>query len=86
MDIIRILFFDMEFANGKVKGSVYSIGYMITDEEFRILTPPTDLLISPECEWNDYVKEHILAYPIEKVESAPAFHACYEQISAQPLA
>lgn len=82
VDIIRILFFDMEFANGKVKGSVYSIGYMITDEEFRILTPPTDLLIAPECEWNDYVKEHILAYPIEEVEAAPAFSACYEQISA----
>lgn len=80
MGIIRILFFDMEFANGKVKGSVYSLGYMITDEEFRVLTPPTDLLIAPECEWNDYVKEHILAYPIETVESSPTFPTLYGQI------
>lgn len=79
---MKLLFFDMEFANGQVKGSVYSLGYLITDETFKILTPPTDLLISPECEWNDYVREHILAYPMEEVEAAPAFPSHYEKISA----
>ena len=78
---MKLLFFDMEFANGKVKGSVYSLGYMITDENFCVLTPPTDVLISPECEWNAYVKEHILAYPCEQVEEAPPFPLLYEQIS-----
>ncbi len=82
MGAIRILFFDMEFANGQVKGSVYSFGYLITDAEFNVLTPPTDLLLSPECEWNAYVREHILAYPIEEVEAAPAFPARYEEIAA----
>lgn len=81
VSVIRILFFDMEFANGKVKGSVYSLGYLITDGEFRVLTPTTDLLIAPECEWNGYVREHILSYPLEEVETAPAFPARYAQIS-----
>lgn len=78
---MKLLFFDMEFANGQVPGSVYSFGYVTTDEEFRILTPPEDILISPECEWNEYVKENILAYPEEQVEAADAFPALYERLS-----
>lgn len=71
----------MEFANGKVKGSVYSLGYMITDEHFCVITPQTDLLIAPECEWNSYVRDHILAYPQKEVEEAPPFPERYEKIS-----
>lgn len=78
---MKLLFFDMEFANGKVTGSIYSIGYLVTDESFRVLVPPTDLLISPECAWNSYVEEHILAYPKEDVEAAPNFPSRYEQLS-----
>jgi len=72
----------MEFANGRVKGSVYSIGYLITDENFAILEPPTDLLINPDCEWNTYVLENILAYPMERIESAPKFPDVYESVRA----
>ncbi|MBQ9773838.1 MAG: 3'-5' exonuclease [Clostridia bacterium] len=79
---MKLLFFDMEFANGQVPGSIYSFGYLVTDEEFRILTPPTDLCINPECQWNAYVEEHILAYPKETVEASPAFPALYERIKA----
>lgn len=78
--IIRLLFFDMEFANGQVLGSVYSFGYLVTDEQFRILIPPTDLCINPECKWNEYVEKNILAYPKEEIECAPAFPECFEQI------
>ena len=77
---MRILFFDMEFANGKVGGSIYSIGYLITDEDFEVLVPPTDVLINPECEWNEYVKENILAYPLEQVETAPPFSGVYADV------
>ena len=77
---MRILFFDMEFANGKVGGSIYSIGYLITDEDFEVLVPPTDVLINPECEWNEYVKENILAYPLEQVEAAPPFSGVYADV------
>lgn len=79
---MKLLFFDMEFANGQVKGSIYSFGYLITDESFEILTPPTDLLINPECPWNEYVEQNILAYPKERIDQAPAFPARYEEIKA----
>lgn len=79
---MKILYFDMEFANGQVPGSIYSIGYVVTDEEFRILTPPTDLCIRPECEWNEYVEQNILAYPKEDVEASPSFAERYDEIKA----
>ena len=77
---MRILFFDMEFADGKVPGSVYSIGYVVTDGKFRIKTPATDLLINPESSWNFYVKKNILAYPIDEVLAAPAFPKHYKKL------
>ncbi len=78
MKKVKILFFDMEFANGQVPGSIYSIGYLVTDECFEILVPQTDLLINPECQWNEYVEKNILAYPKEEVEAAPAFPVHYD--------
>ena len=74
---MKLLFFDMEFANGQVPGSIYSIGYMMTDEHFQVLLPQTDLLMNPDCAWNEYVEENILAYPKEEVEAAPIFPAHY---------
>lgn len=77
---MKLLFFDMEFANGQVKGSIYSIGYTVTDEEFRTLVPPTDILIDPDASWNSYVEENILAYPKETVEAAPKFFEQYQAV------
>lgn len=77
---MKLLFFDMEFADGRVPGSIYSLGYTVTDEEFVILTPPTDLLIHPESTWNEYVEKNILAYPKEEVEASPNFAQRYEEI------
>lgn len=79
---MRFLFFDMEFANGQVPGSIYSLGYVITDEEFCVLEEPRDLLIDPECQWNAYVEQNILAYPKEKVEEAPSFPEVYGEVRA----
>ncbi len=70
---MKLLFFDLEFANSQIPGSVYSLGYLITDESFQILMPPTDLCIAPECIWNEYVEKNILAYPKQEVESSPPF-------------
>ena len=70
----------MEFADGKVPGSVFSFGYVVTDGNFKIKTPPTDILINPESSWNQYVKRNILAYPIEQVNAAPNFAAHYKKI------
>ena len=77
---LKLLFFDMEFANGKIPGSVFSFGYVITDEEFNILSGPTDICINPDCEWNAYVADKILAYPMETIKASPLFPDCYEQI------
>lgn len=77
---MKILFFDMEFANGKVPGSVYSFGYVRTDKKFKLTEPQTDLLINPDCEWNDYVRQHILAYPMATVRQASLFPAYYKRM------
>ena len=79
---MKLLFFDMEFADGKVPGSIYSFGYMMTDDAFEILVPPTDLLINPESTWNEYVEKNILAYPKEEVEASPSFAARYGELKA----
>ena len=79
---MKLLFFDMEFANGKIPGSVFSLGYVMTDEDFNILSDPTDICINPDCEWNSYVADKILAYPMETIEASPLFPACYEKIRA----
>ena len=79
---MKLLFFDMEFANGKVPGSIYSLGYLMTDENFEIIRPQTDLIINPDSTWNDYVAKNILAYPMEVFDGAPKFPEVYEEIKA----
>ena len=79
---MRFLFFDMEFANGQIPGSIYSIGYLMTDESFQVLLPLRDELINPDCVWNEYVEQNILAYPKEEVEKAPAFPERYASLKA----
>lgn len=77
---MKLVFFDMEFANGKIPGSVYSFGYVQTNEHFKLTEPQTDLLMNPECSWNDYVRQHILAYPMATVKSAAGFPSYYKRI------
>ncbi len=77
---MKIVFFDMEFANGKIPGSVYSLGYVQTNQAFKLTEPQTDLLMNPDCPWNDYVRSHILAYPMRVVREASLFPAYYKRI------
>ena len=77
---MKILFFDMEFANGKVPGSIYSFGYVLTDSKFRLVHPQTDILMNPECVFNDYVRKNILAYSLSTVKSASTFPAYYKRL------
>ena len=79
---MNMLFFDMEFADGRVPGSIYSLGYLMTDGNFEIILPQTDLLMDPDSTWNEYVEQNILAYPKEEVEAAPKFSALYDQLKA----
>ena len=68
----------MEFANGKVPGSIYSIGYLVTDGDFEILVPPTDL---------DSLRSHIEALEqwCQQMGYDISFADIYEQIDAQSL-
>ena len=77
---IRILYFDMEFANGQIPGSIYSIGYLFTDERFHQKKKSVDILVNPECRWNNYVERKILAYPKHEVEAAPTFPKHYKKL------
>ena len=77
---MKILFFDMEFANGKIQGSIYSFGYVQTNGKFRLTQPQTDILMNPECRFNDYVRKNILAYPMNVVEEASTFPAYYKRL------
>ena len=77
---MKILFFDMEFANGKIPGSVYSLGYVQTNHKFQLTEPQTDLLMNPDCVWNDYVRTRILAYPMKTVKAAALFPSYYKRI------
>ncbi|MBE6633760.1 MAG: 3'-5' exonuclease [Ruminococcaceae bacterium] len=77
---MKILFFDMEFANGKIPGSVYSLGYVETNHKFQLTQPQTDLLMNPDCEWNSYVRQHILAYPMRTVRAAALFPSYYKRL------
>lgn len=77
---MKILFFDMEFANGKIPGSVYSVGYVQTNGKFQLTQPQTDLLMNPDCEWNNYVRQHILAYPLRTVRAAALFPSYYKRL------
>ena len=77
---MKIVFFDMEFANGKIPGSVYSLGYVQTNHQFKLTQPQTDLLMNPDCEWNNYVRTHILAYPMRTVRSAALFPSYYKRL------
>ena len=77
---MKILFFDMEFANGKIPGSIYSFGYVQTNGKLALTQPQTDILMNPECRFNDYVRKNILAYPMNTVKEASTFPAYYRRL------
>jgi len=77
---MKVLFFDMEFANGQVHGSIYSIGTLVTSGHFHILKKPNDILMSPDCKWNMYVVDKILCYKREFVDAQPKFTEFYQEI------
>ena len=78
---MNYLFFDIECANCyNGKGKIYSFGYLLTDSDFNVLIPPTDLLINPNCKFDFYVKKHILAYDVNFVKTHPDFKQRYDII------
>ena len=71
---MNYLFFDTECANCfDHKGKIYSFGYVLCDEQFKVIDQK-DILIDPKVEkWDFYVLKHMLAYPKTDVYASPDF-------------
>ena len=80
---MKYLFFDIECANrdSTGKNQIYSFGYLIADENMRILEREKDILINPNVEhWDWHVVKEILAYPKLEVEKKPRFNKTHTKI------
>lgn len=82
---MRYLFFDIEASEGR---SMCSFGYVLADEDFRILKKE-DILINPEAgfctrAWSKKKREEgrgiTLAYPEKVFRKSPTFPKVYEKI------
>lgn len=73
---MKYLFLDVECANCENgRGKIYSIGYIIADDDLNIVENEKDLIINPDIEaWDLYVVKNILAYPKKDVEEQPKFN------------
>ena len=80
---MKYLFFDIECANRDCTGrnQIYSFGYLLADENLRILEEEKDLLINPNIkQWDWKVLKEMLAYPKAKVERQQKFDKVYIKI------
>ncbi len=78
---MKYLFFDIECANCQgSQGKIFSFGYLVTDRDFNILVPPTDILMNPDSHFEPYVLNKILSYPMEQIRSSPEFPEHYDRL------
>ncbi len=80
---MKYLFFDIECANcyGNC-AKIFSLGYLITDENFNILHPMEDVLINPRDRFDWYVAKKMMAYPREIFKDMPPFPDFYDRFRA----
>lgn len=77
---MKYLFFDTESANCRSNGNIFSFGYLLTDEQFNVISPQEDIVINPRTRFDVYVKKHILAYKSAQIKTAPDFAAVYPRL------
>ena len=80
---MQYLFFDLEKATSKKGGRICEFGYVIVDENFKIIEE-NNLIINPNIsddDWDNYVVENLLHKTIEEYESNPKFNHYYQKIS-----
>ena len=70
---MEYIFFDCESANCHTDGNIFSFGYVITDENFNVISERSDMLVNPRKNFEPYVKKNILAYDIKSLKAAPDF-------------
>ncbi len=77
---MKYLFFDIECANCYQNcAKIFSLGYVITDENFNILHDKEDVLINPRDRFDWYVAKKMMAYPREIFKDMPPFPDFYER-------
>ncbi len=77
---MKYLFFDIECANCYQNcAKIFSLGYVITDEDFNIIHPMEDVLINPRDRFDWYVAKKMMAYPREIFKDMPPFPDFYER-------
>ncbi len=77
---MRYLFFDLELANCyKNDKKICSFGYVLCDEAFKIIEE-ADLLMNPECKWDDYAIKNVIKHPASDFLNSPTFPSHYLKI------
>ena len=77
---MKYLFFDIECANCYNNcAKIFSLGYVITDENFNILHDKEDVLINPRDRFDWYVAKKMMAYPREIFKDMPPFPDFYDR-------
>ena len=77
---MNFVFYDVECANCYGgRGKLCSFGYVVTDENFKILKKE-DILIDPNCEFQPYVLKHVIKYKEEDFIDKPRFNMVYLKI------
>ena len=77
---MKYLFFDIECANCYNNcAKIFSLGYLITDENFNILHEKEDVLINPHDRFDWYVAKKMMAYPRSIFGALPPFPEFYER-------
>ena len=81
--LMKYLFFDIECANCYNNcAKIFSLGYVITDENFNVLHEKEDVLINPKDRFDWYVAKKMMAYPREIFADKPPFPEFYEGFKA----
>lgn len=76
---MKIVFLDVECANCFNKtGKIYSIGYMVCNENFEVLSSQKDIALNPDAAFDWYVVKNILRYEKSYLRSQPKFPQIYD--------
>ncbi len=75
---MRYLFFDIEGVNNTLR-AIGTLGYVLTDESFRVLEK-RDVLFNPKCKFDWYVLKNLLCYAPEELRAQPSFANQYRSL------
>ena len=79
---MKYLFFDTECANCFDKtGKLFSIGFVLTDENFNVLEPREDILINPDAPFDWFVVRKMMAYDRRIFKTKPKFDGIFPRLA-----